>query len=373
MAVKRCSTALAFALTAVLTAAAIVSPAAGAKKGGAGPNLMVKKVNGVPKQAGDGDAATIKVGVKNGGSAKARKSKLSLYLSSDKRKSKGDKKLPGGKPVPTLKPGKSTNVKVKTKLNGDDGDWYVVACASKAKGEKKAGNNCKASRKLAIGSAGAGSWPERYMGTFSVSFSRSQRTQNADKGQAGTEDSNGSMTGEMVLTRKPGGLLGNGQPWHYESSGSLDWSGSYKLAFEDDPDYSQTCNGQGSGTESVNPYAGVATQRYGWVRPDDDLSPGGSYTTFGAEDSDLRFKGTCNSSEGGPTNGDRYPLFPAILPRDFDGSCVLKGGRYTVKPDGSLAGTDSCRLDYDYIHSSSGTHFVGTNTVDWSWHLSPVG
>jgi hypothetical protein len=371
---ERLAVAVAASLVLVLAAAMIVSPASGAKKRGGKPDLKAKKVSGVPKQAGDGDAATVKVKVKNGGSAKARKSKVSLYLSSDKRKSKGDKKLPGKKGLPTLKPGKSANVKVKTKLNGDDGGWYVIACASKAKREKKTGNNCQASRKLTIGSTGAGPWPERYMGSFSVSFSLSQETQNAEKGQAGTEDFNGSMDGEMVLTRLPGDLLGGtDQPWHYESSGSLDWSGSYTSAFQSSF-YSETCSGQGSGIEPVNPFAGVTTQRYGWVRPDGDLSPGASYTTFGDEDSNLEYAGTCNSSEGGgPVNGDRFPVFPAILPRDFDDDCQLKGGSYNVKPDGSLAGTDSCRFDYDFIHPNSGTHFVGTNTANWSWDLTPTG
>ena len=373
MAVERQRAALAFLLTALLAGAVMVAPEAGAGKGGGKPNLSLKKVSGVPRQAADGDAATVKAGVKNGGGTKARKSKVSLYLSSDKRKSKGDDKLPGQKRVPNLKPGKSTNVKVKTKLNADDGDWYVIACASKAKGEKKTGNNCKASRKLAVGSAGGEPWPERYMGTFSVSFSLSQETENTEKGQTGTEDYNGSMSGEIVLTREPGDLLGGtSQPWHYESSGSLDWSGSYTSTFADDPGFSQTCSGQGSGIEPVNPFAGATTQRYGWVRPDGDLSPGGSYTTFGAENSDLEFAGTCNSSGGGSSNGDRFPIFPAILPRDFNDDCRLMSGRYNVKPDGSLTGTDSCRFDYDYIHSSSGTHFVGTNTATWSWNLAPV-
>ncbi len=373
MADKCCRTVLAFVFAALLAATVIVSPAAGSKQGGGKPNLIMKKVSGVPKQAGDGDAATVKAKIKNGGSTKARKSKVSLYLSSDKRKSKGDAKLPGQKPVPTLKPGKSTTVKVKTKLNGSDGDWFVIACASKAKGEKKAGNNCRASRKLAVGSPGAEPWPERYTGTFSVSFSLSQETENTDKGQTGTENYSGSMSGNLVLARMPGDLLGgNSQPWHYESSGSLDWSGSYTSAFADDPGFSQACSGQGSGIEPVNPFAGATTQRYGWIRPDGDLSPGGSYTTFGAENSDLEFAGTCNSSGSGSSNGDRFPTFPAILPRDFDDDCRLMSGSYTVKPDGSLTGTDSCRFDYDYLQNNSGTEFVGTNTATWSWDLAPV-
>ncbi len=368
---------VAFMLAALLAAAAIVTPAAGGKKGGGKkPDLKMQKVDGVPHEAEDGDAATVEAKVKNVGKAKAEKSKISLYLSSDKSKSTEDDKLPGKKPVPKVKPGKSTTVKVGTKLGGSDGDWYVIACASKAKKEKKGGNNCKASRKLTIGSSsdpGGGPWPQRYEGTFTASFSLDQNSENPGKGLVGAEDFSGAMSGDLVLTRQPGDLpYGPGRPWHYESSGSLEWSGNDTTSYQDGSD-SEDCSGQGSGEKAINPFAGVSTQRYAFVVPDRDFSPGTKYATFGDEASDLKFEGTCTStSTPGPYNGDRSPVFPAILPRDYDDDCRLKGGSYVVKPDGSLAGTDSCKFDYDYT-LGNGSHFVGTNTATWSWNLVPVG
>lgn len=354
----------------------LFSAGADAKKKGGKPDLRIKSVKGLPSSAESGASVTAKVKVQNAGKKKAKGSKVTLYLSTDAKSSKGDDKISRSKKVPKLKPRKSAKVTVPAELEGEAGEWFVVACASAAKKEKKKGNNCGASKKLAIeaGAGGSGEpFPESFEGTFSVSFTTDNTSNNETRNTSGFEQFQGTMTGDLTLTREPGGLLGGSQPFHYESSGELEWGGSYTSQYMDEGAVAETCSGAGTGTEPIVPFAGNHSVSYGWVNfpTNGNLAPGSEYFSFGSERSAFEFSGTCMGSDAGTFNGDRSPLFPAILPRSFSDDCTLNVGTYVVKPNGNLSGTDSCRYETT-LNYSNGTEIDITLTANWSWDLAPV-
>ena len=98
------------------------------------------------------DGGTVKVTdvTKNGGKAKSGKSSTGYYLSSDRKKSKGDRLL-GRRSIKRLKRKKVSKGSrtVRIPASTQPGAYYVLACAdSKGKlKEKSEHNNCKASSK----------------------------------------------------------------------------------------------------------------------------------------------------------------------------------------------------------------------------------
>jgi hypothetical protein len=138
-----------FTLVALLA----LSPAAGAKtKGGALPDLVVKKVSKPPKTKTVGTKLKLVVKVANKGEAKAGKSKLGLYLGKGKKHTKKDKRLKRVKVKP-LAAGKGKKLKVrvvlpaKTKL----GSYRLFACADDTRKVKEAKErNCKGTRKIRL-------------------------------------------------------------------------------------------------------------------------------------------------------------------------------------------------------------------------------
>lgn len=142
------------ALLALLALVAVlaVAPAVGAKTKAALPDLVVQKVSKPPATKTVGSKLRLVVKVRNAGEAKARKSKLGLYLGKGKKHTKKDKRLKRVKVKP-LAAGKTKKVKLrfvlpaKTKL----GTYRLFACADdtkKLKEEKE--RNCKATREVRL-------------------------------------------------------------------------------------------------------------------------------------------------------------------------------------------------------------------------------
>ena len=112
------------------------------------PDLTVARPSPAPGSLSAGDAFSITSKTKNGGRAKAARSTTRFYLSSDASRDKGDTRLVGTHPIPSLKPGRSYSsmVELTVPLRVSTASYQLLACADDKRkvAESNEKNNCKA-------------------------------------------------------------------------------------------------------------------------------------------------------------------------------------------------------------------------------------
>lgn len=358
-------------LRGVVLLALLAAPAvADAKKSVKKPDLKVVKV--AVNQSG-GEAVVAKVDVSNVGKRESGRSPVTLLLSTDRKKSRADTKLKGSKTLPAIKPRKKKSVTIKTSLPAvAAGDWFIVACAAKAKGEGKTGNNCRSSGKLTVGGDYNRRYPERFVGTAEVTTAFDFANQRPPTGASSSRQFDGTMTADVTLTRVPG--PGGNFPYRYASSGELSWQGTATSSYSGS-EYTENCSLSGSGTEPIVASTGTNfDDTYGFanwtLNGTMDLAPGSTYLLHGSDSSSFRLDGTCDNSENGTVPEFNHPVFPAFFPTDL-GECREKAIYYTVRPDGSLKGSDSCSSHVEWTVGENENEETGS--IQWTWDLKPRG
>ena len=111
----------------------------------AAPDLTVRSV-AVPAAAAPGARVTLTDATRNTGPARARASRTAWYLSGDRRKGRGDRRLVRRR-VPALRPRRSSRARTTTTLPAATGRFFLIACADDARRvrERSEVNNCRAS------------------------------------------------------------------------------------------------------------------------------------------------------------------------------------------------------------------------------------
>jgi hypothetical protein len=140
------------AIAAAAVALAVLAPAAfGAKPR---PDLTVRSVGPLPvSAAAPGGKLALTETTRNGGNARAGASQTGWYLSIDRIRNKGDRRI-ARRRVGALKPKRSSQRKTTVTLPAMSGDFFLMACADDARRvrERSERNNCRASAKsLRIG------------------------------------------------------------------------------------------------------------------------------------------------------------------------------------------------------------------------------
>jgi hypothetical protein len=133
------------ALTPALVAGTLQVGTPASAKPAKSADLKVSSTKIVAAEAfAPGDSIAVKTTVANVGKAKAKATKVTYYLSSDKAVGK-DVRLAAHARVGALAPGKKVTVssKVVVPTSTADATYYLLACAD-AKGKDKKANNCRA-------------------------------------------------------------------------------------------------------------------------------------------------------------------------------------------------------------------------------------
>jgi hypothetical protein len=133
-----------FLVFAMVVAALTPFPAQAATR----PDLIEVSVASPPTTIARGMTISLQDKAKNRGTAAARSSTTGYYLSVDRARSQNDRSL-GGRAVPRLRPGISSNGgRVSTiPATLPLGKYFVLACADRGKvvSESREGNNCRSS------------------------------------------------------------------------------------------------------------------------------------------------------------------------------------------------------------------------------------
>ena len=147
----------------MLALAAAAMPAAEAKKRAA-TDLTVLRVVDPPASSAPGAPVLVGHTVRNRGRGKAGKTAVGYWLSSDRRRGKGDVKLAGTRKVPALRKRRKSSAKKRVALPAavSPGLYHVIACVDPRRKvrEAKEGNNCRASKgRMRIAAGGAAGAP----------------------------------------------------------------------------------------------------------------------------------------------------------------------------------------------------------------------
>jgi CARDB protein/cadherin domain-containing protein/cadherin-like protein len=135
---------------ALLAAALLVAASASARTGASPPrpDLVVRSLTSSPATLAPRDALTAKFVIANAGKRAARASVAAAYLSRDKVKGKGDRRLTPASSVARLKPRKSARRSATLVIPPATavGPWFVIVCADDTGRvrEAKEKNNCRA-------------------------------------------------------------------------------------------------------------------------------------------------------------------------------------------------------------------------------------
>jgi CARDB/Bacterial Ig domain/Cadherin domain len=135
---------------ALLAAALLVAASASARTGASPPrpDLVVRSLTSAPATLAPRDALTAKFVIANAGKRAARASVAAAYLSRDKVKGKGDRRLTPASSVARLKPRKSARRSATLVIPPATavGPWFVIVCADDTGRvrEAKEKNNCRA-------------------------------------------------------------------------------------------------------------------------------------------------------------------------------------------------------------------------------------
>lgn len=129
-------------LLAVGGAVHVASPALA--KPGKVPDLKVSAVTVKAGEVKPGDKLAITATVANGGKAKAKRSKVRFFLSTDKTRG-ADLAVAATARVSPLAPGRKvvTKANIVVPASAEDGAYYVLACADAAGKDARKGNDCR--------------------------------------------------------------------------------------------------------------------------------------------------------------------------------------------------------------------------------------
>ena len=131
----------ALAVLALALALAAPAPAFAAR-----PDLTVPRVGAVPATAAPGATVGLTDTTRNRGRAAAKPTRTARYLSPDRSKGRGDRRI-GTRRVPALRPRRSSRRRTAVRLPAVAGEFFVIACADDRRRVRESSerNNCRAS------------------------------------------------------------------------------------------------------------------------------------------------------------------------------------------------------------------------------------
>lgn len=375
---------IALALPALLGTSMLVSPAEAARPAKKNPDLVVNTL-GSPAKAAPGKTFKVATTVKNKGKARAGKTQVVVVLSRDRKKSGSDKRV-GSRAVGALKPGKKSKGKVAVRLpKSAKGRYFLIACVTKVKGERgrAARNNCRtASRALTIKAANP-SFPEKFVGTASVTFTHKQNSTPTQQSLSYHANSTLTMRAEAVFTR----VAKQGGGYDYVSTGEIEYSLRTTTSGGGvSPAWNETCTTTADGETEIGPFR---TTRYAsgslhLANNSTSLAPGNNYrfssswdfAGLGGSRTTLPNHTDCSGTDRGePTSrstNDFFDLSDGWLPPPaYKCDNYPTPKTHNVRANGSLSGNELCIIHDEFTQTSGSTAIIH-KTQRWTWNFKPM-